>query len=306
MKNNNVISDMIERYRNVSLLVIAAVFVLSGCAGQKTFHSVARSGDTVAVAAGWKQTFSKNNLTITITDAMGNQTVLAPGSAAVRAVVNFYPDPVSNAVVSRESGVDTSPSAGIYASQIMNNYTSGDKDWWQTVVFIDLPLGMFEGNATVLLSTPQETTTSIVTIVPGTGSPNPFSAYFPWGTPFNLEGVQLQSLSRAPHYEVSFTGGVVPAGIQVQLTHAPDVDLGGSGRAVVINPTGEVKNIHWSDNGTAATVMILPASDSVFTNMRDFKFYVAGGVNNLAVSSVQAYDVNGNELTGVSATITPR
>ncbi|MCA1804323.1 MAG: hypothetical protein LC646_03000, partial [Xanthomonadaceae bacterium] len=245
-------------------------------------------------------------LTVTITDAMGNQTVLAPGNPAVRAVVNFYPDPVSNVVVSREAGLDTSAYAGNYASQIMNNYTGGDKDWWQTVVFVDLPLGMFEGDATVLLNTPQESATSVVTIVPGTGSPNPFSAYFPWGTSFNMTEPQLQSLSRASHYEVSFTGGVVPAGIQLQLSHDPDIDQGGSGRAVVINPVGVVKNVHWVDNGTTITVMLLPASGGTFIDMRDFKFYVAGGVGNLAISSVQAYDLNGNSVTGVAANITLR
>ena len=37
-------------------------------------------------------------------------------------------------------------------------------------------------------------------------------------------------------------------------------------------------------------------------NFNDFKFYVAGNVRNLVISSVNAYDAAGNAVSGVSAT----
>jgi hypothetical protein len=37
--------------------------------------------------------------------------------------------------------------------------------------------------------------------------------------------------------------------------------------------------------------------------MLDYKFYVTGGVNNLNVLSVKAVDVDGNPVSGVTASI---
>ena len=95
---------------------------LMGCAGTQTFNHLARSNDTVTVAAGWMQTFTRDNLKVTITDnnGTGTETIYGPANAGVengydkiRAVINMYPDPLSNIFVSRETGVNTSPfSAG--------------------------------------------------------------------------------------------------------------------------------------------------------------------------------------------------
>jgi hypothetical protein len=47
-----------------------------------------------------------------------------------------------------------------------------------------------------------------------------------------------------------------------------------------------------------------PAQDGGMTNMHDFKFYVAGGVTGLSVDgAVKAFDVNGDSITGISASI---
>lgn len=297
----------------LKISIILAITYLSGCAGQQTFNHLARSGlsgthgDTVAVAAGWKKSFSKNSITVSITDLAGTQTIYSPGSAEIRAVINMYPDPLSNIVVSRESGMDTSPSASIFASQVSGNYTGGDKDWWQTIVFIDLPNGMALGQADIQISTLEESMNSKVEIVAGDGSPNPFSAYYPWGASFAMTSDQLTALERSGHYQIDFSGGAtVPAAISVEMTHDADVDNGGVGRTFVVNPTGEVKNIHWTDDGFTAKAIIMPASSAGLSSLTDFKFYVGGGVGNLLVSSVQAYDVNGDPIPSVYATVTQR
>ncbi|MDH5570794.1 MAG: hypothetical protein OEY89_03450, partial [Gammaproteobacteria bacterium] len=109
--------------------------VLASCSGVQTFQSSLRAGDTAAVAAGWKHNFSRDNITVTITPSVGEPIVYLPGNSAVRAVVNMYPDPLSSMVVSEATNQDITPFAQTYALGT-NFYTAGDKDWWQTVVFL--------------------------------------------------------------------------------------------------------------------------------------------------------------------------
>jgi hypothetical protein len=110
-------------------------------------------------------------------------------------------------------------------------------------------------------------------------------------------------MGRVPHFTVGFNGSTVPFAIQVYLSHAPDADHGGSGRAYVINPRGDLKNVTWSDTGTNMRVIISPAKTQALSNIHDYKFYIAGGVTNLAVSNVKAVDIDGNAVSGVTATI---
>ena len=297
--------------KKLSILLIMTLMSLMGCAGHQTFNHMARSNDTVAVGAGWMQTFSRDTMRVTITDFNGTQTIYAPGDINIRAVINMYPDPASNIVVSRETGIDTAPFANDYALQINNNYTGDDNDWWQTIVFVNLADNMAVGNATVLMesidpvtSLVVETTSSTVEIVPGVGEAYPFSAKYPWGSPFNLTSDHLKSLERSSHYQIDFTGGAeIPAAISLELMHDPDIDNGGVGRAYVVNPTSETKSIHWVDNGTTAKAIILPVTSSGFSSLVDFKFYVSG-IDNVSVTSLQAYDVNGVEIFTVGATST--
>lgn len=278
-------------------LFLLALGVLSGCAGTRTFHEAARAGDTVALAAGWKQDFKRSNLTVTITPSSGAPVVYGPNDPAVRAVVNLYPDPVSSLVVSIETAQDLTPYARTYGNFITDNYTGGDKDWWQAAVFIDLPTTLPTGTATISISNPAgETASSTVEIVSGTGTPNTFRAT---GGPLNNN--QLASMERVGHYTISFTGSTIPFAIQLDLAHDPDVDHGGAGRAYVVNPRGDLKNTAWKDDGVNLRVILTPAKGTVLGNMKDFKYYVAGGITGLQVVSVKAFDINGNPVTGVTA-----
>lgn len=165
---------MYRQAANAFLFILITGF-LGGCVGTRTFHEIARAGDTVAVAAGWKHNFTRDNITVTITPSSGAPIVLPPRDPAIRAVVNLYPDPVSSILVSQETGQDITPYAQTYADMVSGNFTQGDKDWWQTSVFVDLPLSLPVGNTAIAVSTPQgETASSVVEIVSGTGRPNTF------------------------------------------------------------------------------------------------------------------------------------
>ena len=300
--------------RKLGIALIVIVMGLVGCAGHQTFNHLARSNDTVAVAAGWMQTFSRDWLKVTITDINGTETIYDVGDPNIRAVINMYPDPVSNIVVSREAAYNTSPGAATYAEQVNYNYTGYDNDWWQTMVLVNLPDNMALGEATILIesidpvtSMTIETASSVVEVVDGGGAPHPFTAYYPWGVPFGLSSDQVMTLERASHYQIDFSGGgEIPAAISVELTHDPGIDNGGVGRVVVVNPTAVQKNIHWVDDGVKTKVIILPTTSAGFTRMVDFKFYVSGGVENLFVSDVRAFRQNGEEIFTVSANATAR
>lgn len=287
------------RYSKLLFLPLFLV-ILAGCSGVKTYPAMARAGDTVAIAAGWKQHFSRNEIVVTITDANGITTTYLPGDPAVRAVVNLYPDPVSSIIISEETNQDLTPYAQIYSSSVNTNITSDDKDWWQTSVFIDLPSTMATGSASINIgSVSSETSSTTLEIIGGTGTVENFQTEF---GPLNPD--QLASMERVGHYIISFTGSVIPYGIQVELSHLPDVNNGGAGKVYVVNTRGDLKNINWVDDGASTLkVLLTPSQPKVLDNMKDFKFYVAGGIDGLIVNNVIAVDVNGNPVSGVVASI---
>lgn len=282
--------------------LLGVLMLLGGCAGVQTFPNVARSGDTVAVAAGWKQDFAREDLTVIITAADGLVIVYPPGDPAVRAVVNFYPDPLSSIIVSDLSGQDLTPFARTYAGAIDNNFTGGDRDWWQTTVFVDLPTGLALGPATVSIgnSTGAQVST-VVEIVAGAGAPAVFNAEL--AGPLHVD--QLSSLERVGHYTVRFNGSALPHAIQVDMSHDPDAGNGGSGRAHVVNPRGDIKSVAWSDDGENLRVLLTPSRNGAIASFTDFKFYVTGGVANLVPVSVRAFDASGNPVPGVGVDVVP-
>lgn len=296
--------------RTYFIILSITLIILQGCAGIKSFPNTARAGDTVALGLGWQKNFTRANTTVTITPSSGAPVTYLPNDPAVRAIFNLYPDPVSWMVVGTETTFDDSGSQQQFSNKYQNAYNYGsmiqviftgeDKDWWQTTAFVDLPATLAVGTATVqFTNTLGDSKASTVEIVSGTGSAAVFDAEINGPIAPN----QLESLERATNYEVSFTSATIPHGLQVQMTHDADYASGGTGVVYVANPRGDVKNITWSDTGTLLTVMLIPADLTALDNIKDFKFYVTGGVNNVVISDVQAFDINGDPLAGVSASI---
>ncbi len=283
----------------IGMLVLVQFVV--GCAGVNTYPAFARAGDTVSIAAGWKQNFSGNKITITITPSSGSPIVYNPGDPAVRAVINLYPDPASSLIVSTETGQDLTPFATNYSDVINSNvFTDGDKDWWQTAVFVDLPDTLPPGPVTIDISSNSgETASSTLEIIDGIGQVDSFEAEINGG----LSAPQLESMERFSHFQVSFNAAVIPYAIQAEFSHFADRDNGGNGKAYVVNPRGDLKNVSWSDDGTNLKVILVPAQAKYLSNMKDFKFYVSGGIGGLILNNVQAVDSAGNPVTGVTANV---
>ena len=286
---------------NKSFIIAMLALLISACSGDKTFNDYARAGDTVAVAAGWKQNFNKENITVTITPSVGSVITILPGDPAIRASINFYADPLSSGIVSRETGIEFSKYALTYESTITSNYTKKDKDWYQTSVFIDLPATLPVGATQIEITNPQGlSVTSMVEIIDGIGAPSTFTAQ----NNTNLSTDMLDALTRVEHYSINFSAiDLLPYAIEITLQHDPDVDSGGIGKALAVNPLGYKKNLVWKDDGINMKVILMPTNDAKpMDNINDFKFYVAGNVKNLAISTVKAFDINGNFVTGISAT----
>ena len=297
----NIISSMAKR-----LVVIFSVLLMVGCAATKTFNQYALSGETVAIATGYQPDWSRDNISVWVEDPKGsdNWVQYPANDPRIRAVVNFYPDPLSSIVVSNRTAQDITPFSESYGSNT-NIFTGGDRDWFQTVVFFDLPDPMTIGTASVYVEEVANTSNFVDTTVDilGTGgSPHQFGTDA--GGP--LQRVHLASLERASHYTVTLSGtGAVPHAVQLDFTHDPDADNGGAGKAYVVEPISGVKNISWTDDGTKLRVVVLPADGNTPTSFEDFKFYVAGGITNLAPStapgSTLAFNINGGDVTGVSS-----
>ncbi len=283
------------------LALLISLLLLSACSGDKTFNDYARAGDTVAIAAGWKQNFNRENITVTITPSSGSLIVIPPGDPAIRASINFYPDPLSSAIVSRETGIDMSLYAQTYAQVVTANFTNDDKDWYQTTVYIDLPLTLPFGTTAIEITNPQGAiATSIVEIIDGTGTPSTFTAV----NDLDLTLEMLNAFSRVQNYTINFSGSEIPYAIEIILMHDPDSTAGGTGKAYAVNPLGYKKNLHWSDNGTTMKAMLMPTTNAIPNHINDFKFYVAGNMSNLSVFSVNAFDINGNSVENITATST--
>lgn len=289
-----------SRYWGPIILIMTG---LSACTGVNTFTTAARPGETVALAIGRQTNLKRANVTVTVTPATGPAVVYLPLDARVRSILNVYPDPVSKAVVLQRTENQTS-TGGVIESWV----TAGDPDWWQTFMLLDLPAGIAPGVASISIadSLGAVITPASVEVLSGQSSRNGFS-FYQWGSVFSADSADPpvirapKDFERADRYVVEFTAEVVPHSIQIELSHSPGV-----GTAYVVNPRGDLKNVTWTDDGSNLKVFITPTTGLTTTQIKDFKFYVVGGLTGLSQTRLTAYDQLGNPISGVTPTITQR
>ena len=297
------------------LIAIVANMLLSGCTSFSTFPAYARAGDTVTIPLGDEPNMRRSNVTVniktfipgctgTIQNCTTIFTTLSPGNTAIRTLVNLYPDPISNLVVGGATNQDFAGQESNWGFDI-NTLSGRDYDWAETMLFFDLPtnitdnivyIDVLDGASSIVSNTQ-------IDILPGQGSPDDFvSSLGP------LSADRLGSLERSTHYIVAFTGATVPHAIQVTMSHDPDLiadPQNGAGITYVAGGRSAVKSTTWSDDGTTLKVILIPAGEVTPSRIEPYKFYVAGGIINLQLVSVEAFDIDGNTVTGVNATITP-
>ncbi len=295
------------------VLFLLVLQLNSACTGLNSFGLAARSGDTVALALGWQKDLERQNLQITITDSGFTQYNLPAGDPAIRALINTYPDPVSKLIVGGETGQNNFEGgfAGLATSLIDSAVTNGDKDYIQTFLLVDLPVGLLAGSATIEIKdqlgspvpNPSIQAANInpidIEILPGVGVSNDLGTQ---------EGVQLLNgylvaMERATNKVVAFQGSQIPHAIEIEFQHDPDVDNGGVGRAYVVPPRGDFLNITWTDDGANLKAILTPSKMQTFADIVRFKFYIAGGITGLSVQSVSAFDIDGGPILNVTANL---
>jgi hypothetical protein len=284
-------------YKIPLLAILFLGLAVSGCTGVKTFTKSARPGETVAMGVGWHRDLNRNNLTVTITPSSGSPIIYAPGDPAVRAIFNLYPDPVSGLMVRQGSDLITQEQDFLELA-----VTDYDKEYFETVILIDLPLGIATGDATISMSstTGENLRDTGVEILPGESTPNEFNNREGW----YMWPEYVQSLERDPHYVVEFSASTIPYAMQIDIAHDPDEANGGTGIPHVVGSRSDIQNISWSDNGSNLKVILLPSDGNTLSNIKHFRFYITGELTGLLTPQVQAFDVSGNSVPGVTATVT--
>lgn len=300
----------------IRIVIVNLLFpLLAACMGAQTFTPATRAGDTVALAVGWQLNLSRQNLTVTITPSSGSPVVYPPNDERVRAIINLYPDPSSGVVIGSQTNQNLGNDDAALGRNINNIVTSGDREWWQTMILLDLPASLPPGPATISMtdSAGASIRDSGVEVLPGTGNTNLFKIYYPWqgsGTYDFLTTYPnaLKAMERTTRYAVTFNTyldadgfDVIPHSVQLELTRAS-----GIGVPWVVNARGDIKNVLWSDDGINMKVMVTPTRGRPFAKIAgisQLKFYIAGGVTGLTLTNLKAYDINGSLMTGITANI---
>ncbi len=289
----------IKMIRNIIFSgLIISVVIITGCTGSHTFTKSAHAGDTIAITMDAQlENLKRADISVKIYDSNSILHTLPAHDPRIRALINSYPDPLSKIVIGTETNQNIDSNEISWGDTISKS-TNYDKEWFQTILLIDLPDTLATGIAIISIDgTPVQATS--INILPGAGTPDTFKEKFLG----SISDTQLHSLERGAYFKVSFDGVTIPYGIEINFSHNPDVDNGGTGRAYVVNPRGDVKSINWSDDGTSLKAILMPAKNVALADLRDFKFYVAGEITGLTLANVQGFDNNGNVVT-VNATIT--
>ncbi|MDH5189946.1 MAG: hypothetical protein OEW89_01710 [Gammaproteobacteria bacterium] len=282
----------------LTLMIFAIALNLTGCTGSKSFGIAARAGDTIAVMPGRHPDLSRADISLNIIDSEGTLIVVPGNDPSIRAYFHAFPDPLSKVIVGYETNQDID-GGEISSGQYIQGATLYDKEWMQDTLILDLPTSLATGMAVIQVNIYNADTASWETIasplfeiLPGTGEQNTFQ-----NTQIGaLTEQELRAMERANHYTVSFSGTTIPYAVEINMTHNADVDNGGAGRAYVVNPRGDIKNISWSDDGSNLTALVSPARNQILSEMKDFKFYVAGEITGLALVNAQGYDIDGNQI----------
>lgn len=301
MKNNYI--------KLLSLLVLCAWTLLSGCNSVNTFPSIARPGDTVSLMIGGSAMANKNNVTATFTDAAGqNWDLQALG--LVRSVFNLRTD-------GRAYGAHYSPYMDSYFP-----WLAGRHEPLQTVLVTDLPQGAAVGQANLAISVNVDDNSSGVgspfnvklEIIPGTGAPEQFSR----GASSGNLAVDFGRLETAPNAKVMFGNGTtfigaasLVIGYNNTLVHGTDMNIyvpestvrGDYLSTGVFGATQRM--VYWHRSPSKILVDIIAPQG---IDPRYLQFYIVhpkvlNAAPNFTILSAQVYGTDGN-IIAVTPTIT--
>lgn len=286
----------------IAVISLATFPLLHGCAGIRTFPSMARAGDTVTMMVGGSEKASTATVDVTVTADATGQVWDLQALGLVRSVFNVRPDGTAY---------------GLHYASYIDRYISWafGHEPVQTVLVTDLPPDLPAGMATVdvnlnvtdnsggatVLALPLE-------VIPGVGSPEPFGYQTAWGT----QAADLTAVEPAPRAKISFGWGngtpvgaaslvvdfdetvVDPAHLNV---YVPESTVSGSWST--LGPFGATQRMaYWHQDGQQLYVDIVAPQG---IDPRYLKLYVVHPRNvvgdpALTLVSATVWDVDGNEI----------
>lgn len=303
------------------LRLIAVVLVLSGCATLQPFPTAARSGDTIALGIGPLEGVIKPNTKVYFTSASDG--IKRDITSSVRTILSLYADPTSQAY---------SPNFGY----VPDGFKYIHKEPSETIIVIDLPLGLPTGPGNITYQTTVSQPTSLLEpgstgpypdlntislpleILPGTGTeaPSPFEYALSSGAKLtgNLSALTPQRQARiSPPVEDTLDAWSTYGAIEFSIG-LPMTENGGgtvtedSIRVVaqdVSNFTKSKASMAWSYDGSVLKIMFI--SPSGLLHYYEPRFSVVAETADFdstpTVDTVKYYDINGTEIfTGPATT----
>lgn len=293
MKNNYI--------KLLSVLVLCAWTLLSGCTSVNTFSSIARPGDTVSLMIGGSERANKNSVSATFTDATGRSWDLK-AQGLVRSVFNLRTD-------GRANGAHYSPYLDSYVSWMYGH------EPLQTVLVADLPLDAALGQGNLSISVNANDNSSGVgspfnvklEIIPGLGAAEQFLNKKLGGN----EPADFTRLETAPNAKVTFgTGatfiGAVSLVIDFNETVVNPNDLNvyvpeSTVRGDFLNPGAFGKTqrmVYWHQDGLKLYVDIIAPQGIDPRYLQLFVVHPPGlaGSPAFSILSAQVYGIDGNAI----------
>lgn len=292
MKNNYI--------KLLSVLVLCAWTLLSGCTSVNTFPSIARPGDTVSLMIGGSEWANKNSVSATFTDAAGQRWDLK-ALGLVRSVFNLRTDGRAN---------------GAHYSSYQDSYVSWafGHEPLQTVLVTDIPLAAAPGQGNLTISVNAGDNSSGVAdpfnvqleIIPGSGMVEQFLHKVSGGS-VPADFVQLET---APNAKVTFGTGTTFIGAASLVIsfdpivvspkdlniYVPESTVRGSSTTASFGKTQRM--VYWHQDGTKLYVDIIAPQG---INPRYLQFFVVHprgltGSPALSIVSSQVYGTDGSAI----------
>lgn len=290
--------------------LIGLLAVLGGCVALQPLPTAARAGDTIALAVGSADGMMATNTTVEFYSGP-DPNVVAPIAVPIRSVVKVNPDKTSVAWLTAD------------AHKIPKRSSHGG---WLSVIVVDLPSTLPEGVGVIRITTDGQVvyprfaatangTDIQMTILPGTGSVNPFDYAVVQGSAVSGDLLKLESLPQVivkPPVPPEGQEEIIAYGaVEISIT-APIVSLDSSpivdkGVAVVLDDQPQnidnQTSLLWKRRGDDFDIMLISPKGlysyqtrfSIVPRFPDYLYKIEGTP---LLNSITYYDLDGMVITG--------
>ena len=295
----------IIKFTQIRIFIICAVslLIVQGCTAVASFPTVARVGDTVSVMIGGTERARTETTSVILTDSNFTDWDLQE-LGLVRSVFNLRAD---------------ARSKGMNYSSYLSTYFPWSKghEPVQTVLVIDIPIGMSIGDAVLTVNHHKGDDSSglflpyaiNIEILPGEGKKDEFNRKDPT---YGQLPVSFKSLEPAPHAKISFgiDNGVILGALSLTVDFDENVVAPGDINVYVPESTvrgnfaspgdfGKTQRmVYWRQDGEKLFVDVIAPQGIKQDFLKLYLMHPSGivGLPNFTITSSVIYDVQGDEL----------